>query len=157
MGGNSTYSEDLRSVPEKNRSHVDTNMRIGGHKVLLQAKNIEQSKNILNSNSESPVYLIAKSDKQGGAVQVETILAFEKHEISLEINLKFDVNGDFIPYSDAKGKVGTSHSHLWQKNSKGEFERKKHDRGNIFDIPSEYNDLIDKIVEFNKKKRKWKR
>ena len=155
MGGNSTYSTDLRKVSLDKRSHTDTNMRIGGHKVLLQTNNIEQSKNILNSNSESPIYLIAKSDRQG-VVQVETILAFENHEISLEINLEFNVKGDYIPYSDAKSKLKTSHSHRWQKNSKGKFERKKHDRGNIFDVPSEYRDLIDKIVEFNKQKRKWK-
>ena len=86
-----------------------------------------------------------------------TLNVFKNHEISLEINLEFDDKGDFIPYSDSKAKMKTSHSHLWYKNSKGEFVRKRHDKGNMFDIPSEYQDLIDKIVEFNKKKNIWKK
>ena len=156
MGGNSSYSEDLRKVPLDKRSHTDTNMRIGGHKILLQVKNMKQNKNILYSNSDNPIYLIAKAD-DGGIVQVSTLNVFKNHEISLEINLEFDDKGDFIPYSDSKAKMKTSHSHLWYKNSKGEFGRKRHDKGNMFDIPSEYQDLIDKIVEFNKKKNIWKK
>ena len=58
MGGNSSYSEDLRKVPLDKRSHTDTNMRIGGHKILLQVKNMKQNKNILYSNSDNPIYLI---------------------------------------------------------------------------------------------------
>ena len=152
MGGNGSYSKSYRGVPDASRTHVDTHMRIDGHKILLQSGNVGQSKNIMNSNSESPIYIIAYA-KKNGEIKIHSINVFEDYGISLEINLKYDDRGEIIPYS-ANSEKG-SHSHRWFVNEEGEFARKQHDDSNAFDIPPAYNDLIKHIVEFNKQKRRW--
>ena len=152
MGGNGSYSKSYRGVPDAKRTHIDTNMRICGHKVLLQKKDVRQSHNILNSHSADAVYLIGKVDKEG-AIQVHSINIFQGHEISVEINLKFDVKGELLPY-DPHSERG-SHSHHWHLNVNGKYQRIRHDSKNVFDIPTGYNALIKQIVEFNKQKRQW--
>ena len=152
MGGNGSYSKSYRGVPDAKRTHIDTNMRICGHKVLLQKKDVGQSKNITNSHSENPTYIIAYIGKDG-AIKIHSINVFKDHGISLEINLKYNYKGEIIPYS-ANSEKG-SHSHRWFVNKEGKFARKQHDDSNAFEIPSEYDDLIKHIVEFNKQKRKW--
>lgn len=151
MGGNGSYSKALRGVPSVKRTHTDTNTRVDGHKVLLFRDNTEHSKNILNSNSESPIYLIAKV--KDGTIQIQSINVFKNHEICLEINLEYDEKGNLIPFSE-KDKRG-SHSHLWTKDEMGIFKRKEHDKKNHLSIPSEYNGLIKSIVTYNKKGIKW--
>ena len=153
MGGNGSYSKEFRGVPLASRTHIDTNMRIDGHKVLLQKTDVEQSKNIMNSNSESPIYIIARV-KADGTLVVHSLNEFRNHEICLEINFKYDAEGNMIPYS--KNSAEGSHAHRWSVNDRGENARLQHDKSNVFDIPVEYNALIDKIDEFNKAKRKWK-
>lgn len=151
MGGNGSYSKDFRGIPNVKRTHTDTNTRVDGHKVLLQKGNAKQSKNILNSNSESPIYLIAKV--KDGVIEVQSINVFKKHEISLEINLEYDAKGNVIPFSE--GNKRGSHAHLWDRDEMGNFNRKEHDRKNTFSIPPEYNKLIDDIVTYNRKGIKW--
>lgn len=153
MGGNGSYSKKYRGVPKIQRTHIDTNMRIDGHKVLLQARNTYQNKNILNSNSDSPIYLIARTDSSG-VIQIRTINVYSNHEISIEINLQFDTLGEYVAYD--RSYIKSSHSHRWYKTDKGTFERMSHDRNNIFEVPKEYMALIEKIVKFNKHKRRWK-
>ena len=152
MGGNGSYSKAYRGVPNAKRTHIDTNMRIDGHKVLLQKENVGQSKNIINANSENPIYIMAHV-KGDGAIKVHSINVFKEHKICTEINLMYDVDGNIIPYS--KNSTKGSHAHRWFVNDKGEYERGQHDRQNVFEIPSEYDDLIKHIVEFNRQKRKW--
>ena len=151
MGGNSSCSKALRGVPDVKRTHTDTHTCVDGHKVLLQKNNYEQSKNVLNSNSESPIYLIAKV--KDGSIQIHSVNVFKNHEISLEINLEYNAAGDAIPFSPANKKG--SHAHFWFQDDKGMFKRKQHDKNNRFDIPSEYHGLINEIVMYNKKKLKW--
>lgn len=152
MGGNGTYSPAFRGVPTKDRTHVDTGMRVNGHKVLLQKKSPRQSKNILNSNSPNPIYLIAKQGKDGEVI-IHSVNVFCNHGISLEVNLKFDAKGSIIPY-DPNNKR-SSHAHHWHRLENGDFDRTSHDSGNIFEIPSQYRDLIGDIERFNQQKRKW--
>ena len=154
MGGNGSYSKAYRGVPNVKRTHIDTNMRIDGHKVLLQKGNARQSKNIMNSNSENPIYIIAR-DNGDGTVVVHSVNVFKDHKISLEINFKYDANGNMIPYS-ANSEKG-SHAHHWYVNDSGEYHRKQHDTNNVFNIPSECKELVKHIDEFNKKKRKWEK
>ena len=151
MGGNSSYSKSLRGVPDAKRTHTDTNTRVDGHKVLLQTKNNKQSKNILISNSENPIYLIARLEE--GNIQIQSINVFKNHEINLEINLEYDTKGNALPFSPTNMKG--SHAHFWFQDDKGMFKRKQHDKKNRFDIPSEYHGLINEIVMYNKKKLKW--
>lgn len=152
MGGNGSYSKAYRGVPLASRTHIDTNMRIGGHKVLLQKKNVGQSKNILNSNSESPIYIIAASRKDG-TVYVKSVNVFRNHELCIEINLKYDSDGNYIAFNGSASS--SSHAHLWNANEEGYLDRKSHNHDNVHDIPREYDSLIRRIVEFNKQKRKW--
>ena len=152
MGGNCSYSAEWGGVPAAQRSHTDTNYKVDGHKVLLQIDNNEQIKNILNSNSDSPIYLIAKTNKDG-CIQIESINVFDGHNLSYEINLVFDENGDIVPFNGTKG----THAHQWSLNPEtGMLERKSHDSKNIFAVDKKYEALIAKIVEFNKKQKKLK-
>ena len=152
MGGNGSYSKSYRGVPDASRTHVDTHMRIDGHKVLLQSGNAGQSKNIMNSNSENPIYIIARVNDYG-AVVVHSVNVFKDHKISLEIDFKYDTNGNMIPYS-ANSEKG-SHAHHWYVNDSGEYHRNQHDKNNVIDIPSKYKELVKHINEFNKRKIKW--
>ena len=154
MGGDGSYSKEFRGVPLASRTHIDTNMRINGHKVLLQRKNVGQSKNILNSNSENPIYVIAYV-RDDGALVVHSVNVFRNHEICLEINLNYDADGEIVPYDMKSGKG--SHAHRWVMSEKGIFERKQHDGSNAFEIPRKYDDLIRGIDSFNKKRIKWER
>lgn len=151
MGGNGSYSKALGGVPEASRSHSDTNYRISGHKILVQKENPQQNKVPMNSNSESPLYLCGKVDEKSHVVSVNQIGIYQKHKIVEVIDLKFDKNGDYIRYS-SNGR--TSHMHKWNDNG-GKIGRKTHDKTNTYPIPEKYQVLIEKIVEFNKSKRKW--
>ena len=53
MGANGSYDKTLGGVPLGKRTHIETGHTILGHKVLLQDGTYDQTKNILNSNSES--------------------------------------------------------------------------------------------------------
>lgn len=44
MGGNGAYIASEGGVPMRNRTHNDTEYRIDGHKVLVQAGNPKQKK-----------------------------------------------------------------------------------------------------------------
>lgn len=153
MGGNGSYSKAYRGVPLASRTHIDTNMRICGHKVLVQRKSAKQSKNIMNSNSENAIYIMARV-KDDGTLVVHSVNVYEGHDIKIEINFKFDRHGNIIPYS--KNSPNGSHSHRWYVNDAGESVRMQHDSTNVYDIPNEYDELVRHINEFNRRKRIWK-
>ena len=90
MGGNGSYSKLLGAVPIAKRTHTDTNHRVDGHKVLLQPSNKLQLKTPMNSNSESPIYLIGSKNKHTGDIQISTIAIYKNHRISKTIDLIFD-------------------------------------------------------------------
>lgn len=152
MGGNGSYSKVYRGEPDAKRTHIDTNMRVDGHKILLQKGNVRQSQNIMNANSESPIYIIARV-KGDGVVVVRSVNVYKDHKISLEINFMYDTNGKMIPYS-ANSEKGT-HAHNWYANDSGEYHGKKHDKNNVIDIPAKYKELVKHIDDFNRKKIKW--
>lgn len=91
MGANGSYDKESGGVPAERRTHIETGHTILGHKVLLQDGVTDQTKNIMNSNSESPIYLMAKRNPDG-SLTVLNINDFSRHKIGLEINLKFDQN-----------------------------------------------------------------
>ena len=105
----------------------------------------------MNSNSESPIYL--GGQKVSGSedkVQVTTIGIYEKHKCVGQIDLKFDKNGNLIPFS--KNNPESSHFHHFVENPKtGKVGRKSHDKTNTHPIDSKYDALIQKIVDYNKK------
>lgn len=147
MGGNNSFSEDWGGVPEADRTHTDSGIRIDGHKVVFANGTPEQRKNILNSNSKDAVYLIATMEKDG-TLKVHSINVFKGNDLAYEINLEFDNAGNLIPFD---GKSKGSHAHRWQKDPEtGKLGRKSHDRKNTFAISSKYSSLINKIVDFNK-------
>ena len=147
MGGNSSYNNNVGYVPDERKTHIDTGYKINGYKVLLYKKNEMQLCNILNSNSPNTIYLIAKRD-ENGVIHVFSINDFNDHDIYCEVNLEFNDNWDYTPFSFQNKK--SSHAHYWTKKSEGTFLRVQHDQGNIFNIPSKFNDLIKGIEEFNK-------
>lgn len=150
MGGNSSYSKGWGGVPNARRTHEETGYRIYGHKVVVFKQDDERMKNILNSNSANTTYIIAKKSSDG-TIEVHSINVFKGYNLSYEINLAFDNNGNIIPFNNSKG----SHAHKWEKDSNdGKLKRKSHDKKNCFPIDSKYNDLIKKIVEFNKKNKR---
>jgi hypothetical protein len=151
MGGNGSYSKEIGGVPDMARTHVETNFRVGGHKVLLQDKNKMQAQMPMNSNSESPIYLIATINKKG-ELEIKSFGIYDKHVISKSVDLVFDSKGNLVPYN---GTGKATHSHDWVEISPGIYGRKPHDKQNFHPIDSAYNSLLDSIVNFNKSKKKW--
>ncbi len=147
MGGNSSYNKNMGYVPDERKTHIETGYTICGYKVLLYKKNEKQLCNILNSNSPNAVYLIAKRDKKG-FIRVFSINDFNNHDIYCEVNIEFDENWNYIPFSPQNSK--NSHAHYWTKKNDYVFMRVQHDNGNIFNIPPKFHDLIMRIWEFNK-------
>lgn len=149
MGGNSSYNKGWGGVPVAQRTHIDSNYRIDGHKVVYFSQNVEQRKNIINSNSANAIYLLAT--KEEGILKIHSINVFDGHHLSYEINLEFDDNGNLIPFGKGKG----SHAHEWKLDpTDGKLKRKSHDKRNTLPIDSKYDSLISKIVLFNKQKKR---
>lgn len=153
MGANGSFDKELDGVPEAKRTHIETGHTILGHKVLLQGDNETQTKNIMNSNSRDPIYLIAKKNSDG-SLQIQNINDFGDHKIGYEVNLKFDSNGNVKPYN---GKEGNSHAHEWVQAPDGDMRRKDVAGNSHFPIPSNYSNLIKKIEKFNKEKHNSKK
>lgn len=151
MGGNGSYNKTLDRVKAHKRTHREYHDRIEGHKIILYNDNQGHVKLPVNSNSESTIYLGGKKiAKDKDNVEVTTIGIYEKHMCVGQIDLKFDKNGNFIPFS--KENKGSSHAHYFSTDPQtGKVGRKSHDKTNTHPIDSKYNELIEKIVEYNKK------
>lgn len=148
MGGNGAYNKALKRIMAKRRTHREYHDRIGGHKILLQNRNPRQVKLPVKSNSGNTIYLSGRLIGKD-IVEVTTIGIYRNHNCVGQIDLKFDTEGNFIPYS--KENKDSSHFHLFFTDSKtGETRRKSHDKTNTFPIDSRYSDLIQKIVNYNK-------
>ena len=141
-------------MPEASCTHLDTDYRIDGHKVLLFGENVEHDKIIMNANSDSPTYLFASVDKKTGKIIVSGIGIYQKEKLTVSVDLKFDSNGNIIPFSKSENGL---HSHLWEEISPGIIGRKSHKKSNYFPIDSKLDSLIAKIVDFNKKGKIWKK
>lgn len=155
MGANGSYDKNLGGVPPKKRTHTETGYTIEGHKVLLQTGKESQTKNIMNSNTDNSVYLMAKQNEDG-TLTILNINANKSHKIGTEINLVFDSHGNLVPFN---GKKSGSHSHQWEEQSDGNMGRKPVPKGgnSHLPIPDEYKSLVDKMVHFNKQKNKIKK
>lgn len=153
MGANGSYDKNLGGVPKDKRTHTETGYTVLGHKVLLQTGTEEQTSNILNSNSPDSTYLMAKLNEDG-TLTILNVNINEGHKIKMDINLKFDSHGNLIPYN---GKESASHSHKWIERPDGNMTRKPASNGENTHLPisSEFNTLLDAIVNFNKKNNKY--
>lgn len=151
MGANGSYDKEMGVVPEVNRTHYDTGLRVAGHKVLISKHDPEKISTILMSNSENPIYLSAKINNNG-EIAIRSIDIYENHIIKESIDLVFSKDGCVIPYSPKKG----SHSHKWKEVSPGKYGRESHDGNNKFAIDESYSEIIKDIEKFNKQKELWK-
>lgn len=149
MGSNGSYCKLYDGVPGERRTHTDTQLRVGGHKVLVFKENNGHDKGTVTSNSRSPTYLFA-SVKKDGTIIISSIGKFDNHEIVESVDLKFDSEWNVIPYG-GKG----SHSHKWGYLPSGAIGRVSHDKTNEFPIPDKYKELIEKIIHFNKSRHPW--
>jgi hypothetical protein len=152
MGGNYSYNKKLRSVLEHERTHMELKTRIEGHKILLQKGCNSRAKIPMNSNSESPIYLGAHR-KEDGTIEITTFGIYEKHKCIGQVDLKFDANGNLIPYANNGEK--SSHFHRFSEDaSTGLVSRQSGQKDNHLRIDIKYDSLIKKIVEYNKAKNK---
>lgn len=151
MGGNGSHSKWDGGISYGKRTHTDSGFRIDGHKVLLLTGNEGHKNTPMNSNSQCPIYLCA-TVKKDGSVVIDTIASYSKHKLFETVDIVTDNNGNFVPYQN--NGEGSSHSHKWEKNSKGKIGRKSGDRKNHHPIPKIYNGLIEKIINFNKSRKK---
>lgn len=149
MGGNGSYSKAHGGMSIAKRTHVDTNYRIDGHKVLVLSDNPSHSKVPMNSNSKSPIYMIAKSNKQG-ELSITAVAIYENHKAAKVIDLKFDKDGKSKEYANGKG----THMHSWKEDNDGDIGRKSHDKENTYPVETQYKALIKKIENFNEQKHK---
>lgn len=152
MGGNYSYNPVLGGVPDNKRTHNELTTRIGGHKILLQKGNDSRVKIPMNSNSESPIYLGAHR-KEDGTIEITTFGIYEKHKCVGQVDLKFDAEGNIIPF--ANNGENSSHFHKFSEDSStGLVSRKSGQKDNHLPIDSKYDSLIQKIVDYNKAKHK---
>lgn len=128
MGGNGSYSKELGGVATKDRTHYDTGYRIDGHKIVVLQDNPSHDKIIMNSDSENPIYLIASADKETDKLTISSIGIYEKHMLTESIDLKFDSQGNAIPFNNTDGG---SHAHKWGEVAPGIIGRKSHDKKTI--------------------------
>lgn len=147
MGGNGSYRRVAGGVPIAYRTHTDTGYRISGHKVLVLTSNNRQVKVPMNSNSDHPTYLVAKTDKNG-VLTIKQIAIYKNHKIVKVIDLEFDDKGRSKGFDNGKG----THMHKWSEDSNGNVGRKRHDKSNSFPVDAEYAPLINDIEKFNQKK-----
>ena len=155
MGANGSYDKKLGGVPKDKRTHTETGYTIMGHKVLLQTGKESQTKNIMNSNTDNSIYLMAKLNEDG-TLAIWDININKGNKIKTDINLKFDSHGNLIPYN---GKESASHSHKWIEKPNGDMARKPSSNGENTHLPisDEFKPLLDAIVKFNKQKNKLKK
>ncbi len=156
MGANGSYSKAYGGVPKGDRTHLDTNHKVDGHKVLLQSKKISQSKNVMWSNSKDPIYLIAKKNDDD-TISIQSINVFKDHKLSIEIDLVFDLNGKLKGFNSIKPASGT-HAHLWtNEDSSDDMNRKKGPKGEHLHlpVPKKFEPLLQKIEIFNNKSFKY--
>ena len=121
---------------------------------MVLQENPSHDKIIMNSNSESPLYLFASINKGTGKLTVSGIGVYKKHKLTESIDLKFDSQGNVLPFNQTDDG---SHAHKWIEVEPGIIGRKKHDKNNHLPIKKKYKGLINKIVEFNKKGKIWKK
>ena len=152
MGGNNSYNKSLGGIHESNRTHKDTGQRVDGHKVLVQKKSPYQAKVPMNSNSDSPIYLCARNIKgKEGKYEIGYIGIYKNHKIVGQIDLVIDKNGNVKPYtSDGKG----THYHKFKESEGGTMGRKSRAKDNHLPIPKQYQSLLNKVIEYNKRQRK---
>ena len=155
MGANGSYDKKLGGVPKDKRTHTETGYTVLGHKVLLQKGKETQTKNIMNSNSDNSIYLMAKLNEDD-TLTILNINANKGNKIGTEINLVFDSHGNLVPYN---GKKSGSHSHQWEEQPNGNMARKPVSIGENthLQISNEFKPLLDAIVKFNKNKNKLKK
>lgn len=140
-------------MPKASRTHTFSGYKVDGHGVVFSTKNPQQKKNILNANTKDTTYLIATKSKEG-VIQIHNVNVFSGIDLAYEINLKFDSNGNVIPFDASENG---SHAHLWPMNNNGTLARKKHDKNNHHDMDSKFDNLIADIVAFNKQKNKYEK
>ena len=106
----------------------------------------------MNSNSDSPIYLCARKLKgEDERYEIASIGIYKNHKIIGQIDLAPDKNGNVKPYSpDGKGM----HYHKFSENSNASMGRKSGDPNNHHPIPPQYQSLVEKVIEYNKKQRK---
>lgn len=152
MGANGSFDKKIGCVPASKRSHVETGYTVMGHKVLLQGGKIDQTKNVMNSNSANPIYLMAKQNKDG-TLTILNVNCFSDHQIVFEVNLKFDNSGNVIPFN---GKETASHAHEWCSDGNGVMARKYIEGNSHLPIPTELGSLINAVQSFNNQKYRLK-
>lgn len=159
MGGNGAYDEEWGGVPIEKRKFIEMDKRIDGHKILVNAQNTGHKSTPENSNSDSPIYLCGIVDKKTGDIKITTVAIYSKHLLVKTIDLEFDDNGELKPFRSYKknGKIKTdgTHGHDMTADSQGVVGRKRHDAQNTYQVDLN-NELLKKIVEFNKGHNKWK-
>lgn len=83
---------------------------------------------------------------------IVSIGLYQNHLCYGQIDLEFDENMDYIPYFQGSH---SSHFHRFNYDKyANEVNRPSHDKDNVFPIGEEYTELIQRIVEFNKAKKR---
>lgn len=82
-------------------------------------------------------------------IEISTIAIYKEHKCIGQIDLKFDQQGDFVPFTNSNNK--SSHYHKFTENTiTGLIGRISGKKENHHPINSKYTSLIQKIINFNK-------
>ena len=152
MGGNGSFIKQYGGVPTENR-HFASFGTIDGHKIIIYEDDIYQNKTPMNSNTKDTIYLCGKVDEKTNTVNVSTIAIYKNNLLVRTVDIETDKDGNIIPL---RNKDGT-HAHNWEYDSKNNVvKRKSHDSKNYHKPTDEEIALAEKMVEYNKKRVKWK-
>jgi len=154
MGGNGSYIPSRGGVPVYNRTHDELDRRIDGHKILIQKESPQQIKVPMNSNSENPIYICGRVNKETKVVEIVSIGIYKDHKLVKSIDLEYDKKGNLIPFK--KGEK-SSHQHDWNTDVSGDVGRKSRKPDNHHQIDPGYMHLVHEVDAFNKEKNKWKK
>lgn len=156
MGGNGSYSHfisgTLGTFETDRYRQIDS---IGLNKVIVVTTQ-SNDKRPVNSFTSDMYYVTAPEHPE----RITCITFYNKktHGIKKSIDIKYDKDGNMIPYSVVyrKGKVrieGT-HVHKWFSQENGSFGRKSHDGGNCFDLTKTDFMYLSRALRYNAKKQK---
>lgn len=149
MGGNGSYSKEMRRIPTEKQTHFSLeDFTIGGHKILVDIMTPTRANIPMNCNTSDRIYIIAAVEKKTNEVKISSIAMYKGHHISQTIDFEYDTDGNIIPYADSGGK--SSHLHQWFELRPGIWGRNAHDKTNRF--PYELDErMARQIVAFNNK------
>lgn len=142
MGGNGSYSYYVsKTLGSYTKDRYKKVGMIGKTKVVAVTKG-EKTKTPMNSFTSQRYYVA--DPKHPGRIKHIAFYNKRTHGVSKTIDIVYDKDGNFV----------SAHTHRWQVNEKGEYNRKSHDGRNQFEPTKTDWRYINSALRYNNKHSK---